>query len=110
MIRKTDLINLNPDDPRLLQFGKISSVFNQNCSEIEALSFDLVFIPRKKTEKTSLTPQALQLHYDNVRIGAIQYEGHNKIHLPGNKPETVNHRFDVDLKQRCSVYKKDVTF
>jgi hypothetical protein len=61
---------------------------------MEGLSFTLVFAPRKKIQKSVLTPQAIQLHYDNVRIGAIQYEGHNHIHLPENKPETVNLRFE----------------
>ncbi|MGF6950095.1 ribosomal protein L24 [Neobacillus sp. B4I6] len=107
MIGKTDLINLNPDDPRRLQFGKIASVFNRTCLEMKTLGFDLVFIPRNKTEKAPLTPQALQIHYDNVRIGAIQYEGHNHIHLSENMPETVSLRFERKQLEKLNKLWKD---
>ena len=107
MIGKTDLINLNPDDPRLLQFGKIASIFNSTCLGMEALGFDLVFISRKKAEKAPLTPQALQLHCDNIRIGAIQYEGHNHIHLSENMPDTVSLRFERKQLEKLNKPWKD---
>jgi hypothetical protein len=94
MIEKIELMDLQTDDPRLLQFGLITKIHQRTCIEMQKLGFKLVFIPKIKKSKTTLTSQAIQLHYDNIRIGAIQYEGHNHIHLRENRPETVSLRFE----------------